>query len=113
MTTNEFVKEYYQRPINKTDEIFNDQINENKINEELRSKSIEFHYASADTIAIIWTSYGWNKHCEALVDEIIRCYQYLADQEKLDNDISIELVIQDYDRNNLLYYDKVVQGVRS
>lgn len=114
MKATEFIRQFNELSINgpRVSEDMpaarDDAINICNIPFNLRDYHVESKYYDESTIAILWVSVDWDNKVSALVNEIVRYFEYLAVQNDLESDIELEITIGNKDASESKYYDRVI-----
>lgn len=84
-----------------------DKVNECNIPHELRFKQVDVDFSNSG-IEVDWLSQEWSNDTDKLVNEIMRCYDYLALRTDLEEDIQVFITISDRDGVGSRSYTKTI-----
>lgn len=84
-----------------------DKVNECNIPHELRFKQVDVDFSNSG-IEVDWLSQEWSNDTDKLVNEIMRCYDYLALRTELEEDIQVFITISDRDGVGSRSYTKTI-----
>lgn len=87
-----------------------DKVNECNIPHELRFKQVNIDFNNSE-IYVNWLSQEWSNDTDKLVNEIMRCYEYLAIRIDLEEDIQVTINITDRDGEHSRSYTKTILKV--
>ena len=109
MTAIDFLQQFSDLKINKTNNIKSNYVNQSILPKGLYNFSIESAYYFEDsTIALLWITEDWDNNVSLLANEIERYYNYLAKIHNLESDINLEITIGTKDARESKYFDKLI-----